>query len=306
LPTPDTPDEAVDPGAGVPSGDTVHASAGDNPAGLVDDGYDKAVLACRSAFAAGRFAEAAAHASMALKVRTGAPEATDCKKRAEAQSEEEQTYVRGKDALQKGDAETAYLEFARLTDASTFRARPEVAEAASQLARARLDEARRLLPSNRADAARLAQSVMGLAGAAPDSIAQAEQILSQARREPAAAAARASAPRPAVKPEPVARQRTAAVREPPPRPVATITPANNGVSAMEIASACLARGDNECVIHALDGKASTAQELGLLIETFRAIGDARQAQKNMATYVKRFPTASRAEAYRRMIELQNQ
>ena len=26
-----------------------------------------------------------------------------------------------------------------------------------------------------------------------------------------------------------------------------------------------------------------------------------QAQKNMATYVKRFPTASRAEAYRRMI-----
>ena len=75
---------------------------------------------------------------------------------------------------------------------------------------------------------------------------------------------------------------------------------------MEIASACLARGDNECVIHALDGNARTAQELGLLIETYRAIGDARSAQKNMAAYVKRFPNAGRADAYRRMIELQNQ
>jgi pSer/pThr/pTyr-binding forkhead associated (FHA) protein len=305
LPAPDAQEEPVDPALNTPAGDAVHTSAGDNPAGLVDDGYDKAVLACRSAFAAGRFAEAAAHASMALKVRTGAPEATDCKKRSEAQSEEEQTYVRGKDALQKGDAETAYLEFARLTEASTFRARPEVAEATSQLARARLDEARSLLPSNRGDAARLAQSVMGLTGAAADSIAQAEQILSQARREPAASAPRASPAR--VKPEPVARQRPVApVREPVARPTPVAAPTSGGASAMEIASSCLARGDNECVIHALDGKASTAQELGLLIETYRAIGDSRQAQKNMATYVKRFPTASRAEAYRRMIELQNQ
>jgi Tfp pilus assembly protein PilF len=75
---------------------------------------------------------------------------------------------------------------------------------------------------------------------------------------------------------------------------------------MEVASACLARGDNECVIHALEGNATSAQELGLLIETYRAIGDAKQAQKHMAIYVKRFPSAGRAEAYRRMLELQNQ
>ena len=75
---------------------------------------------------------------------------------------------------------------------------------------------------------------------------------------------------------------------------------------MEIANACLARGDNECVIHALDGAARTQQELGLLIETFRAVGDVKQAQKNMATYVKRFPDAQRSNGYRRMLELQGQ
>jgi ABC transport system ATP-binding/permease protein len=75
---------------------------------------------------------------------------------------------------------------------------------------------------------------------------------------------------------------------------------------MEIANACLARGDNECVIHALDGNARTQQELGLLIETYRAVGDVKEAQKNMATYVKRFPEAQRSTGYRRMLELQGQ
>jgi hypothetical protein len=60
------------------------------------------------------------------------------------------------------------------------------------------------------------------------------------------------------------------------------------------------------VIRALAGKANSAQELGLLIETYRATGDSKQAQKNMAIYVKRFPTARRADSYRRMLELQGQ
>jgi pSer/pThr/pTyr-binding forkhead associated (FHA) protein len=308
LPTPESQDD-TEPSAAPVIADTAHASSSDVPAALVDDGYDKAVLACRSAFAAGRFAEAAAHASLALKVRVAAPEALDCQQRAQAQSDEEQTYVRGKDALQKGDAETAYLEFARLSEASVFRARPEVSQAARQLALARLNEARTVLPSNRGDAARLAQSVMGLSGAPADSLQQAEQILAQARGEPKAAAprapaapARAPAPRPA-RAEPV-RARPAQDREPQ-RPVMTTTPLG-GASPMDVATGCLARGDNECVVHALEGRASTAQELGLLIETYRAIGDSKQAQRNMAIYVKRFPTAGRADAYRRMIELQNQ
>jgi pSer/pThr/pTyr-binding forkhead associated (FHA) protein/tetratricopeptide (TPR) repeat protein len=310
LPTPETQEDVGDAAAAA---DATHASTG-AASGLVDDGYDKAVLACRSASAAGRFAEAAAHASLALKVRPGAAEATDCKLRADAQSVEEQTYVRGKDALQKGDFETAYQEFERLPELSLFRARPEVAQAASSLARSRLNDARGLLPSNRGDAARLAQSVVGLAGAPPESVAQAEQILVEARKDPGSAhrdptpAARPAAPKPArpaepARPRPVA---AAPVRAAAPEAAAISTAAASGPPPMEVASACLARGDNECVIHALEGNATSAQELGLLIETYRAIGDAKQAQKHMAIYVKRFPSAGRAEAYRRMLELQNQ
>jgi hypothetical protein len=70
---------------------------------------------------------------------------------------------------------------------------------------------------------------------------------------------------------------------------------------MDTASACLARGDNACVIKALSGRAQTAQELGLLIETYRAMGEAGQAYRNMAIYVQRYPAAKRAETYRQML-----
>jgi Tfp pilus assembly protein PilF len=73
---------------------------------------------------------------------------------------------------------------------------------------------------------------------------------------------------------------------------------------MDAATACLARGDNACVIRALSGRAQTPQELGLLIETYRAVGDSAQAARYMATYVQRFPTARRAEAYRQMLARQ--
>jgi ABC transport system ATP-binding/permease protein len=81
---------------------------------------------------------------------------------------------------------------------------------------------------------------------------------------------------------------------------------SGGPSPLDTAQACLGRGDNECVIHALEGQANTSQELGLLIETYRATGDAQKAQRNMATYVKRFPNAARADTYRRMLDLQSQ
>jgi hypothetical protein len=105
-------------------------------------------------------------------------------------------------------------------------------------------------------------------------------------------------------------QGTAVTTAPVSRPAAA-TPSSaaataGGASAMDLANACLARGDNECVIHALEGSARSQQELGLLIETYRAVGDVKQAQKNMATYVKRFPDAQRSVGYRRMLELQGQ
>jgi pSer/pThr/pTyr-binding forkhead associated (FHA) protein len=312
LPTPDAPQEEPDASGTVAAADGEgHTEA----QGLDDDGYDKAVLACRTALAEQRFAEASAHAAMALKARPTAAEAMDCKQRADSQSLDEQSFVRGKDALARGDTALAYREFSSLPSSSVFRARPEVQQATIGLANARLEEARSALPTNRAEAARLAQSVQILPGVSSDQYALAEQLLADARDprgasrpQPAAVAPAPArpAPRPAAAPE-----RPVAAR--PSNPTPTQAPvaqapvrAPGGASGMEIANACLARGDNECVIRALDGNANSPQELGLLIETYRAIGDTQKAQKNMGNYVKRFPSAPRSEAYRRMLELQGQ
>ncbi len=73
-------------------------------------------------------------------------------------------------------------------------------------------------------------------------------------------------------------------------------------SALDIARACLAQADNACVIAALDGKAKSAAEYELLIETLRSVGRSADAQKAMASYVQRFPDERRATGYRRMLE----
>ena len=70
---------------------------------------------------------------------------------------------------------------------------------------------------------------------------------------------------------------------------------------MKTAGECLARGDNACVVRALAGHARTAQEMGLLIETYRVMGNTREAEKLMRLYVKRFPTSRRAAAYKKML-----
>lgn len=286
-------------GEEAPQEATVTALPGTQPsaATLTDDGYDKAVRACTSALQGSRFAEALAHATLALKVRPGATEAAECQTQAQLRYEDEQAYVRGKAALAAGDVDAAQQEFARFSAGSEFLARPEVVEARERAARSRLAKARSLVATSPAEAARLAQSVIDMSGAPSALVNMAEQVLAEAQKQ---ASAVASAPtRPSA-------PRAAASRASSPAPQPRAAPAPSGVSPMDVASACLARGDNDCVIRALAGRASTAQELGLLIETYRATGDTKQAQKNMATYVKRFPTARRADAYKRMLELQGQ
>jgi uncharacterized protein (TIGR02266 family) len=100
----------------------------------------------------------------------------------------------------------------------------------------------------------------------------------------------------AATPEPtVAAPKAAPSPEPKPATEVAQTP-------LQAASACLATGDNACVIKALEGKAKSAQELELLIETYRAMGKAEQADQQMQVYVERFPAQRRAGSYRRVLE----
>lgn len=65
---------------------------------------------------------------------------------------------------------------------------------------------------------------------------------------------------------------------------------------------CLARGDNRCVIRALEDKASSARELELLIETYRAVGSTPRAERQIERYLARFPDGQRAAEYKRLLE----
>jgi hypothetical protein len=93
-------------------------------------------------------------------------------------------------------------------------------------------------------------------------------------------------PKPEPKPEP-----------PKEEPAAAKTP-------MEQATECMLAGDNPCVIKALKGKARKPNELALLIETYRSMGNTAEATGLMKQYVDKFPSARRANAYRRQLELQ--
>jgi hypothetical protein len=73
-------------------------------------------------------------------------------------------------------------------------------------------------------------------------------------------------------------------------------------SALAQAQECLAKGDDACIVRVLAGKARSAEELGLLCETYIVLGDHARAREVMRDYVIRFPSAARSTHYRRVLE----
>ncbi|MFI5307357.1 MAG: FHA domain-containing protein [Polyangiales bacterium] len=257
------------------------------------DHYQELLEACRSANDGGRYAEAVAHANAALKAHPEADDALDCRNIARINNEQEQIVVRAKAAVQAGDDEGAWKELSSLSGESTVAARPDVLALLASAARARVSEAQSMQRKRPDQAAAVAGSVLVVPLVPAPVRAQAQAIVSKVSAAHPAKPSRAEVAQVAAPP-----QEAPHPAKPAPAPHASER------SPMDAASACLARGDNACVIRALNGKAQSAQELGLLIETYRAVGDSAQAFHNMATYVQRFPTARRAEAYRQMLERQ--
>ena len=102
----------------------------------------------------------------------------------------------------------------------------------------------------------------------------------------------------------LARRARAAKTDPEPGPTreAEPVPAPDPNRALEEAYACVARGDNACVIEALrGGKARSPAALALLIETYRAMDELRVARRHMNTFVKRYPDHPRTPKYREML-----
>jgi pSer/pThr/pTyr-binding forkhead associated (FHA) protein/tetratricopeptide (TPR) repeat protein len=238
---------------------------------------------CSAALGAGRFTEAMQIAENGL-VRGADNTLSNCKAQADVALRAETAYREGKAALARGELEDAYFLFAGIPDDSAYRDKPDIVDTTRRVAQERLVKARKELKPNPAEAKRLANSILEMHGLAAVVIQEAERIATlAATAKPGAApgpgpAAPKTAPRPA--------------------PVAATEPEESPAKA---ARACLARGDQRCAVKALEGRADDAQELALLIETYRALGDTKKAVKHMETFVERFPSARQAPQYRQFI-----
>jgi len=73
-------------------------------------------------------------------------------------------------------------------------------------------------------------------------------------------------------------------------------------AAQEEARRCGARGDNRCVVRALEGRTSSAISSALLIESYRAMGRTTRAIERMREFVTLYPEHDRAAEYRAFLE----
>lgn len=136
-------------------------------------------------------------------------------------------------------------------------------------------------------------------------IALPQEIAKEGARAPAPAAqATPRKPKAAQGSTPSAQTAAAPILVSPPPGTASPAPTGEsprGESPLDRARACLSQGDNACVVRELEDKASTAAELEMLIETYRAIGSSARAEQRMQQYLERFPNGKRAEEYKRRL-----
>lgn len=75
-----------------------------------------------------------------------------------------------------------------------------------------------------------------------------------------------------------------------------------GPPPIEEARACLARGDRQCALRALEGRAGTAVEFETLITIYRDTRRVPEALDTAATYVRRWPDRARTPEYRAFLQ----
>lgn len=259
---------------------------------------DRAQLAtklqqCREALADGRHEAALQNAEEGLALPGSGDELALCKRSANDAIRAAEAYEQGKKALAENKLEDAYFLFAGIPDDHAFRARPEVTDTTHRVAEDRLKRARRQQRSAPGDARNLAASVLEMQGAPKELRAEAQRIVEgEGARAPAASATKLTPPSPSEAPEPLPARTS---------PRSAPEPAVEEEDPAKVARGCLARGDQRCVVRALEGKANTAQELALLIETYRALGETTKAVKHMETFVERYATARQTPQYRQFI-----
>ena len=274
------PSPAVDP---TPSTEALPAAGGEQQIAL-------ALKQCQDALAGGRPADALRAADVAMALPGGSDQLAGCKRGAAESMRAQEAYEQGTKALAEHKLEDAYFLFAGIPDNHAYRDRPEVRTTIQRVAEDRLARARKQLKPAPSDARNLASSVLDMQDVPANLREEATRLVESSAR---------TTPSPGPSPSQPSLVNTK------PRPSAGEAGEDEEDPA-KVARNCLARGDQRCVVKALEGKAETAQELALLIETYRALGETKKAVKHMETFVSRFATARQTPQYRQFIAKQEQ
>ncbi|MDD9947794.1 MAG: FHA domain-containing protein [Myxococcales bacterium] len=273
--------------------------------------FMRSLSACRTAIADNQFAAALGYANQALTERPGSTEAAACLEAAQKLQRDDAVFQRGRALLQEGKHEAAYKKFTELTPNSPMHTRPEVELARDKVAAARLAEAGAIMGAEPGIAIAKAEAVKEMPFISEAHKAAAIALVEAARH---AAAAGSGEDEPGELDTAPATGKTSAraVAAKSTRKTASSSSSkksdrkdsrskrrsSKGDKPIEAAKACLAKGDNNCVLDALKGRAHSESEIAMLVETYLAVGKTDDALKEMARYVKRFPTARRAARYR--------
>ena len=186
--------------------------------------------------------------------------------------------AQARQALASGQIDRAYAIANDLPADSVLRHTPEFGEIRYRYAQAHINEGELAREKGELEQARsAAKLVLELDGITSKQRSDAQRLMRSAR-----------APKPTSKPAPKA-----------------TAPRADPKLALEEAYACVARGDNACVVRALrGGKARSPAALALLIETYRAMDDLSAAKLHMNTFVKRYPDNPRTAKYRQLLAAQ--
>ena len=294
------------------------------------DPYQANLDACSRAIRDDDYPTAIQRANDALAARPEDPQATGCLERANQLQEQYETFETGRRFHERGESEEAYNQFMSLPEGSPLRRRPLVAIVSRNFASQRLTEGElALTQGDDEEALRIANQVLAIAEITEPQRQQATSLRDRSQsdvvEEPIA-----------VVDDPPQTGRRGGRRGPPTtgrrggRRGTQTTGGNNGggtattdtsgggstdtsggggggttVSPEDRARECSMRGDNQCVISALEGgRARSPTALSMLIEAYRARGQSQRAMQHMRTFVQRYRSHPRAQHYQQILQIQ--
>ena len=304
----------------------------DTLSGQPVDRYQEALDACNDALGANEISRALDQARIALEERPGDEAARACQTQAQAVQSQEETFNRGVRHLEQGELAEAYFQFDSLPETSPLRNRPQVRQAVRSYAGVQLREGQEALADNASEALRLAEFVLNMHGITNEQRGLATQLQRDARDRGGNAEQTEPPEQVATAPTRGGTRRAGrggggrGGRGGTSRGGQTVsgaggnggggttsagggsqetTPTRGGGGAAanveDQARQCTMSGDNGCVIRLLEGRARTPNSMAMLIEAYRARGQTNAALNHMRTFVQRFPSHSRAAAYRQIL-----